>query len=149
MAKRKKQRHARENNTVPEERKTMDKQVARKNLLKLLAVIAVTLAVFASYRLLLNTPFFFIAFPLYLALATAAILGYVIYNRGFSRRGLTPDMLPSEWSELKKRDYIEDGERRLKRSRPLLVIIVAFLFTFAVDILELYTLPLIMEALAK
>ena len=97
----------------------------------------------------MNTPYFHIAFVAYLALATAAILGYVIYNRGFSRRGLTDEMLPDEWSEDKKREYIEDGERRFKKSRPLLIIVIAFAFTFAIDIIELYTLPFVLELFTK
>ena len=126
-----------------------DKQVAKDNTLRLIITAVVTLAVLFFYRLMLNTPYFHIVFIAYLTLATAAILGYVIYNRGFSRKGLTPEMLNAEWSEDKKREFIADGERRLKKSRPLLISIVAFAFTFAIDIFELYTIPLILELLAK
>ena len=126
-----------------------DKQVARANTLRLVATAIVTLAVFAIYRLAMSTPYFHIVFIAYLALATAAILGYVIYNRGFSRKGLTAEMLPIEWSEDKKREFIEDGEIRLKKSRNLLIITIAFGFTFAIDIIELYTIPLILELLTK
>ena len=125
------------------------KQTEKANTLRLITTAAVTLTIFIIYRLLMNTPYFHIAFITYLALATAAILGYVIYNRGFSRKGLTTDMLPPEWSDDKKSEYISDGERRLKRSRPLLVLVIAFVFTFAIDIIELFTLPLIMEIFTK
>lgn len=149
MAKRKNKRYTSPDSTPTDERKTMDRQTAKKNLFRILTVVAVTAAVFAIYRLLVDSPYFYIAFPVYLATATLTILGYVIYNRGFSRKNLTVDMLPDEWSDEKKQEYIEDGERRLRRSRPLLVLIIAFIFTFAIDILELYTLPLITEIFTK
>ena len=143
MAKRKRKK---QQNT---EVNSADKQIAKANTLRLAVTVTVTLAVFLVYRLLMNTPYFHIVFIAYLVLATAAILGYVIYNRGFSRKGLTAEMLSPEWSEDKKRDFIEDGERRLKKSRPLLIVIIAFAFTFAIDIIELYTIPLITELLTK
>ena len=126
-----------------------DKQVAKANTVRLVATVVVTLIVFVIYRLSMSTPYFHIVFIAYLALATVAILGYVIYNRGFSRRGLTAEMLPQEWSEDKKHEFIEDGEIRLKRSRNLLIIVIAFGFTFAIDIIELFTIPLITELLTK
>ena len=126
-----------------------DKQITKANTMRLVITAAITLIVFLIYRLMMNTPYFHIVFIAYLVLATAAILGYIIYNRGFSRKGITTDMLPDEWSDDKKRDFIEDGERRLKKSRPLLIVIIAFAFTFAIDIIELYTIPLIMELLTK
>ena len=126
-----------------------DKQVAKANTVRLVATVVVTLIVFTIYRLTMSTPYFHVVFIAYLALATVAILAYVIYNRGFSRRGLTAEMLPQEWSEDKKREFIEDGEIRLKRSRNLLIIVIAFGFTFAIDIIELFTIPLITELLTK
>ena len=126
-----------------------DKQITKANTMRLVVTAAITLIVFLIYRLMMNTPYFHIVFIAYLVLATAAIFGYVIYNRGFSRKGITTDMLPDEWSDDKKRDFIEDGERRLKKSRPLLIVIIAFAFTFAIDIIELYTIPLITELLTK
>ena len=143
MAKRKLKKQTEESSS------TADKQVAKANALRLVATVTVTLIVFLIYRVMLNTPYFHVAFVAYLVLATAAILGYVIYNRGFSRRGLTAEMLPDEWSEDKKREYIEDDERRLKKSRPLLIIVIAFAFTFAIDRIELYTLPFVLELFTK
>ena len=128
---------------------TADKQVQKANALRLVITALVTLAVFLVYRLMMNTPYFHIAFVAYLVIATAVILGYVIYNRGFSRKGLTVEMLPAEWSDDKKREFIEDGDRRIKKSRPLLILLVAFAFTFAIDIIELYTLPLVLELFTK
>ena len=80
-----------------------------------------------------------------MVLAAAAILTYVIYNRGFSRRGLTPEMLPDTMTEEEKTEFIEDGVRRLKKSRPLLIVIFAFAFTFVYDVIELIAVPFFKE----
>ena len=54
-------------------------------------------------------------------------------------------MLPDTMSKEEKEDFIADGERRLKRSRPLLSVIFAFSFTFVYDIIELVAVPFIKE----
>ena len=91
-----------------------DKQITKANTLRLILTAIVTLAVLLFYRLMLITPYFHIVFIAYLVLATAAILGYVIYNRGFSRKGLTAEMLPDEWSEDKKiENVIQEGYKHI------------------------------------
>ena len=77
-----------------------------------------------------------------IALAALA-LTYVIYNRGMSRRGVTEQMLPDEWDEDKKREFIQSGKDRLKRSSWLLMLIIAFVVTFAVEAMMLFFIPLI------
>lgn len=117
--------------------------VSRDTLIMLVAVVIVTMAVFAVYRFLLTCYYFEVVLIVYMVLATAAVLGYVIYNRGFSRRSVTTDMLPDSWSAEEKEAFLADGKRRMKSSRWLLVIVFAFLFTFAFDIFELIVIPFI------
>ena len=107
----------------------------------LLALVAVTVVVLTVYRLLMKQPYFRVVMIAYMILATAFVLAYVIYNRGFSRKGVTEEMLPAEWSEEQKTEFIEDGKRRLKKSRWMIVPIFAFLITFGVDALELFVFP--------
>ena len=113
----------------------------RATLLRLLLLIVVTMTVFSVYRFLLDRMYFEINLGIYMTVSSALILIYVIYNRGMSRRKLTEDMLPDDWSREKKQEFIADGARRLRRSRWMLILIFAFLFTFAFDILELIVLP--------
>lgn len=122
-----------------------DKKTATNNVIRLLCLIAVTMVIFCLYKFLINHYYFEIVLGIYMGVATVAIFTYVIYNRGFSRRGVTPDMLPDTWSTEKKAEFIEDGERRLRRSRPLLVLCFAFAFTFLFDIIELFCFPLLKE----
>ena len=76
-----------------------------------------------------------------MAVSTVVIFWYVIYNRGFSRKGITPEMLPASWDEEKKTAFIEDGRIRLRKSKPLLILVIAFIFTFALEAFELFALP--------
>ena len=138
MAK-KKRRNARP--PVQTEKQPTDKKAMYANIARLGCLIIVTAAVFFSYRTLIGFYFFEIMLVIYMVLATVAILAYVIYNRGFSRRGVTEDMLPDTMSAEEKRQFIADGERRLKKSRPLLIVIFAFAFTFIYDVFELIAIP--------
>ncbi len=125
------------------------KRVLYGNLLRLLCLIAVTMAVFCIYRFFIDKYYFNYVLTVYMIIAAVVIFSYVIYNRGFSRKGLTPDMLPDTMSDEEKKEFIEDGERRLVKSRPLLILIFAFAFTFVADIMELYALPLIKDIFTK
>ena len=127
------------NQTHSMERGTAEK--GRATVLRLMTLILVTMTVFAVYRFFLGRLYFEITLGIYMVLATVLILIYVIYNRGLSRRRLTEDMLPADWSEEQKWEFLADGERRLRRSSWMLIPIFAFLFTFAFDLLELFILP--------
>ena len=81
-----------------------------------------------------------------IALAVLA-LTYVIYNRGFSRKGVNVEMLPDEWSDEQKQSFIEDGELRIRRSKWMLVLIVAFFVTFAVEAWLLFVKPMLVGIL--
>ena len=140
MAKRKKR------NVQAEEKKPIDKRKMYANIVRLLCLVAATMAVFFSYRLLLEL---FVEYSLYILIgytgvATVLIFWYILYNRGFSRKGVTADMLPADWSEEMKTEFIEDGERRLRKSRPLLIACFAFAFTFIADVIELTVVPFIL-----
>jgi hypothetical protein len=84
----------------------------------------------------------------YMAALTVLVLVYIIYNRGFSRKGVTVDMLPDEWSEEQRLEFVESGKIRLERSKWLLVFIISLLFTFIVEAILLFVLPMV-EGLFK
>lgn len=125
----------------------IDKATALRNVGRLLVMIAVTMVIFCLYRYLIDFYYFEIVLGIYMGVATVVIFTYVIYNRGFSRMGLTPEMLPDTMTDEQKAEFIENGKGRLRRSRPLLILIFAFAFTFIFDILELFALPLVKELL--
>lgn len=79
----------------------------------------------------------------YTAALTILALVYIIYNRGFSRKGITVEMLPDEWSEEKKLEFVENGKQRLQRSKWMLVLIISLSFTFIVEAFIFLVLPMI------
>lgn len=89
-----------------------------------------------------NLRYFFPAVMfIYTAALTVFALAYIIYNRGFSRKGVTVDMLPDEWSEEKKLEFVENGKHRLQRSKWMLVLIISLSFTFVVEVFIFFALP--------
>ena len=66
------------------------------------------------------------------------LAAYIIYNRAFSRKNITMDMLPDHWSADEKQSYIRDGEERMKKSRWMLMIIIPLLVTFAAEAMYLF-----------
>ena len=68
---------------------------------------------------------------------------YVIYNRGFSRRRVTYEMLPMDWSEEEKTEFIEDGKRRMKKSKWMLTVIIPLVAIYAYEVIDIYIVPLI------
>ena len=136
MAKRKKRTKREAIETPVEESKGLSKRF----LATLAALVAVTVIVFTVYRFFMERPEFYIVFGIYAVIAAVSVISYVIYNRGFSRSGITRDMLPDTMSEEQKDAFIEDAKRRSERSRWLLIIAFAFLFTFAFDAFELFVL---------
>lgn len=103
-----------------------------------LIVVINTVIIFGFYRLMLNFYYFEIVMGIYLALTAIVVFAYVIYNRGFTRRNLTPEMLPEEWSEEQKLAYIADGVKRMQRSKWMLTVIFPLVLTFLFDCIELF-----------
>ncbi len=115
----------------------MSKKV--KTALILLANIVVFLA---AYLLFVNIH------PLatlivYTVLTAGFVFAYVIYNRGFSRRNVTPEMLPPEWSYEQKCEFIEDGKRRIEKSKWMLLIILPLIVVYCFELFDIYLMPMI------
>ena len=103
-----------------------------------LIVVVNTILIFGFYRLMLNFYYFELVMGVYLALTAVATFSYVIYNRGFTRRNITPEMLPDEWTEEQKTAYIADGVERMQKSKWMLTIIFPLVLTFMFDCIELF-----------
>ena len=96
------------------------------------------------YFTVANAGFDYILY-VYTALAAILALIFVIYNRGFSRRGVTPEMLPDTMSTAEKQDFIADGERRLSASRWMLAFLFPLVLAIALDVMYLYLYPMISQ----
>lgn len=84
---------------------------------------------------------FEITFIVYMVVFAAVAFTYLIYNRGFSRRRLTPDMLPDTWSYKEKLDFIEDGRVRLEKSKWMLTLLIPLIAIAGYLLVDLYVLP--------
>ncbi len=77
-------------------------------------------------------------FWLYYAALAAVALGYVIYNRGFSRDKLTMEDLPLEWSIEKKEAFIRERDERKRKSKWLLTLLFPLCLTIFFDTMYLF-----------
>jgi hypothetical protein len=71
------------------------------------------------------------------------LLAYLIYNRGFTRKNITVEMLPDDWSTEKKEDFVSDGKRRFEKSKWMLSVLIPLLVTISIDAIYLFTWPMV------
>ena len=105
---------------------------------------------FALYQSLLfvgertgETFYSFLVMLLYSVLLVGFSLAYLIYNRFLSRRGVSPEQLPIEWSAEEKTAFIEDGKHREKRSKWMITIILPLVLTFLFDAVDLFIIDML------
>ena len=137
--------------SVEEQNKGVEKKLDKKRLVYLFSTVGLSAFFCAFYYCSMEISsrnielyyFFPAVMFIYMAALTVLVLAYIIYNRGFSRKGITVDMLPAEWSEEKKNEFVESGKKRLQRSKWLLIFIISLLFTFIAEAFALFVLPMI------
>ena len=77
----------------------------------------------------------------YAAVGAGFVFAYVIYNRAFTRDGITPEMLPDTMGEQQKADFIQSGIDRKRKSKWMIVVFLALLCPLAIDFLILTAIP--------
>lgn len=105
-----------------------------------LMLLGNTVLLFAVYILGVSVNAF-VTFICYTVVTAAFAFSYVIYNRGFSRRGVKLEMLPQEWSPEKKTEFIEDGKRRFEKSKWMLTVIFPLIAIYGYELFDIYILP--------
>lgn len=75
------------------------------------------------------------------------LIVFVVYNRGFTQRGITIDMLPDSWSEEKKAAYIENIAKRQKNSKVMLMVLIPLAVPIMIEAIVFFTLPTIQNLL--
>ena len=119
----------------------------KKNKKYILPLILNTILFFAVYSVLvrLSETVMMVTLWTYFALTIGFCVVYILYNRGFSRMNVTPEMLPSSMSIEEKEAFIHDGKVRLEKSKWMLLIIFPLLMTFILDVLGIYILEPLMS----
>lgn len=98
--------------------------------------------------ILFSVAYFVLAayFPIYIVyLVAGAVMTFVfiIYNRGFVGKNLTPEQLPDTMSYEEKQKFIDDCTDRLHRSRWMITVIFPVILAFALDMMYLFLLPML------
>jgi hypothetical protein len=131
-------------------KKAKQKAAFKKNRKYILPLVLNTVVFFGLYSYLVEQPKLMMpTLWAYFVLTAGFCFSYVIYNRGFSRMKLTPDMLPDSMSMDEKMAFIEDGQVRIERSKWMLTIIFPLLMTFILDILNMYILEPMLDLAAS
>lgn len=134
--------------TAPVESKNEKRNAAfKKNKKYILPLIINTILFFGVYSFLvrLSKDIMMITLWTYFALTLIFSFAYIIYNRGFSRMNVTPEMLPASMSAEEKDEFIEDGKRRLEKSKWMLLIIFPLLMTFIFDTVGMYLIEPLLD----
>lgn len=126
-----------EENLLPDDPNEQERAEKRRYV-KLILIL--TIIVYGLYVILINLfpNAYPVIFLIYFSALAISSFGYVFYNRGFTRKNLTVEMLPLEWSEQEKTEYIEDGKRRMKKSKWCIAVIFPLVFTFFIDLFYLF-----------
>ena len=85
-------------------------------------------------------------FPIYivyLAVGAVMTLIFVIYNRGFVGKNLTPDQMSDSMTFEEKQKFIDDCAARLHRSRWMITVIFPIILAFCLDMMYLFLLPML------
>ena len=114
------------------------KQKIEKNKKYMIPLVINTVVLMSLYMYLVKKPYFIVVLWVYLALTVGFSAAYIIYNRAFSRKGVTPDMLPDSMTEEEKLEFIADGERRMEKSKWMLTVIMPLVMTFCLDLFVMY-----------
>ena len=123
------------------------KEAFKKNKKYLLPLLVNTVLFYAVYSVLSNTPACTIVLWVYAALTVGFSITYIIYNRGFTRKNLTPDMLSDTMTAEEKQRFIDDGNERLDKSKWMITIIFPLVMTFMIDIMILFMIEPLIDSL--
>ncbi|MBE6555437.1 MAG: hypothetical protein E7663_04300 [Ruminococcaceae bacterium] len=122
----------------------------KKRYLALLCIN--TLLFFCLYRISLlyaemtdRTFFAFAVMIAYLAILLGFTVAFLIVNRFFYQNGVEREQLPDDWSEEKKDAFLQEGKRRLTRSRWMLTVIFPLVLTFLIDAVDLFIIDLFLR----
>jgi hypothetical protein len=120
----------------------LKRQIKALNWRRVLMLTLNTIIFFALYRVLVARGYFVHVFTLYGLALLGLAAGYIIYNRGLLASHISREQLPDDWSEAQKDAFFADANRRLERSKWMLLIIFPLCITFAYEVIEVMLFPI-------
>ncbi len=119
-------------------------RAAQATLTNLLLVIVNTVLFYTVYRLLAGGEAGYLASQIvlwtYFALLIIFFVSYIVYNKGFTMVNRDANSFPDGWSYEQMCAVTSEGERRKKKSKWMLLIIIPLMFTFMFDMVDLFIL---------
>lgn len=119
----------------------MDRETKRR-LLATVGLTAVLLVIWygcmAVGEATHNDNLFFGVMIAYFLVFAATLITYLAYNRGFVNKNVTAEMLPADWSEEKKQEFLAAEKARVQKSRWMLTVIIPFIIVFMCEALYLF-----------
>ena len=112
--------------------------VTKVTVLRAIAVVTATLLLLFIYYLYIGFGLAQIVMIVYMVIPAGLLIAYLIYNRAFVYKDVTPDMLPAEWDEARKAAILESSRVRVQRSKWLLALLIPFVLVLMADALYLY-----------
>lgn len=119
----------------------------KKNRKYLIPLALNTVLFYGVYGVLSNTPACTAVMWIYAVALLGFALAYVIYNHGFYKKNITPEMLPSSMSDEEKQAFIDDGKRRIEKSKWMITIIFPLVVTFMIDMVILFMVEPIIKTM--
>ena len=119
----------------------------KKQTKKLMLLLLLNCTVFISLYFVL-AHFSFPVHYVYIAAGVVLGFGFVIYNRGFCGKGVTPDMLPDTMTNEEKEAFLLESKQRLESSRWMLTLIIPLILSLALDMMYLFLLPMLQGMLS-
>lgn len=125
-------------NPSPREPKKAPSEKTKKEML---IIVALSLAFMFFYFAAAYIPVPYVSFIvmiLYMLALAGFAVAYIAYNYAFTRKDVTTDMLPDDWSDEKKHEFIQKGKDRAQKSRWMIFVIFPLIVTFMADVLYLF-----------
>lgn len=132
----------REDKTPKKQLKDISPEAKKRAAILVLNTLILTLIYFGTMGLEEPILSFVVTAGYWLAFAGFTI-AYIMYNRGFTQKDITIEMLPDSWDIAKKEEYISAVADRQKRSRWMLSVIIPIMVPIALDAIYLFTWPTI------
>ena len=125
-------------NLPPREPKKAPSEKTQKEMLLL---VTLSLLFMFIYFAAANIPVPYVSFivlAVYMLALAGFAIAYIVYNYAFTRKDVTADMLPDDWSIEKKQEFIQKGKDRAQASRWMIFVIFPLIVTFMADVLYLF-----------
>lgn len=114
------------------------KPVSEEAKRNMIIILCLTVALAVIYYGCMTFEFGIYVMWAYMIIFAVLLISFIAYNRAFVNKNVTIDMLPPDWSEEKKAEFIRKNAEREKRSRWMLLLIIPFAFVFIIEVLYLF-----------